>query len=796
MEKAIQEWIVAERSACYELFASLVTREAPFLLHTDVTEAFDAYVATEAGSVLQDSPLADAFHAAQEVAVLGERLYFSIRKAVGDWHYLVIDVEAMECRSISLSGFLSATERVVNVGQDMDARVLNVDLSPFDRGLPRLKDPRSIGKGVEFLNRHLSNHIFEDVGKGDERLFHFLRLHQAQGRPLMINHRIENARALQQVLAQAEALLADASEDAEWSQVGDALAQLGFEPGWGRTAAIMRETMGFLSDVLEAPEPKALAEFLSRIPMIFNIVILSPHGYFGQSGVLGMPDTGGQVVYILDQVRALEREMKRNIHDQGLDIKPEIIVITRLLPDAEGTTCDQPLELIQGTEFAHILRVPFRSESGEIVPEWISRFRIWPYLERFALEAEKEIRARMGGRVDLVIGNYSDGNLVSALLSERLGVVQCTIAHALEKTKYLHSGLYWKQHEAEHHFSCQFTADLIAMNTADFIITSTFQEIAGTRDNVGQYESYASFSMPDLYRVLKGIDVFDPKFNIVSPGVNEDIFFPYSESERRIQLLTDTCMGLIHGEPGEEARGQLRDPDKPLLFTMARLDPVKNVLGFLELYARSDALREQANVLIAGGYVRPDRSQDQAERNQIERMHQLFEEYKLDDQVRWIDMQTDKNRVGELYRCVADSRGLFIQPALFEAFGLTVLESMSSGLPTFATCYGGPREIIEDGISGFHVDPNHPDSVASVLSGFLARVDEDPDHWMQLSQGGIDRVQARYTWSLYAQRLLSLSRIYGFWKHISGIKREATRRYLEMFYELMYKPRAQTIDQG
>ena len=33
----------------------------------------------------------------------------------------------------------------------------------------------------------------------------------------------------------------------------------------------------------------------------------SPHAWFGQSGVLGLPDTGGQVVYILDQVRALER---------------------------------------------------------------------------------------------------------------------------------------------------------------------------------------------------------------------------------------------------------------------------------------------------------------------------------------------------------------------------------------------------------------------------------------------------------------------------------------------------------
>ncbi|KAL0281778.1 UNVERIFIED_CONTAM: Sucrose synthase [Sesamum calycinum] len=28
---------------------------------------------------------------------------------------------------------------------------------------------------------------------------------------------------------------------------------------------------------------------------------------------------------------------------------------------------------------------------------------------------------------------------------------------------------------------------------------------------------------------------------------------------------------------------------------------------------------------------------------------------------------------------------------------------MTCGLPTFATCRGGPLEIIQDGISGFHV---------------------------------------------------------------------------------------------
>ncbi len=33
-----------------------------------------------------------------------------------------------------------------------------------------------------------------------------------------------------------------------------------------------------------------------------------------------------------------------------------------------------------------------------------------------------------------------------------------------------------------------------------------------------------------------------------------------------------------------------------------------------------------------------------------------------------------------------------MQPALYEAFGLTVVEAMSCGLPVFATICGGPAE--------------------------------------------------------------------------------------------------------
>ena len=74
---------------------------------------------------------------------------------------------------------------------------------------------------------------------------------------------------------------------------------MGLEKGWGDTAERVLEMIHLLLDILQAPDPSTLETFLGRIPMVFNVVILSPHGYFGQANVLGLPDTGGQVLFYL-----------------------------------------------------------------------------------------------------------------------------------------------------------------------------------------------------------------------------------------------------------------------------------------------------------------------------------------------------------------------------------------------------------------------------------------------------------------------------------------------------------------
>jgi sucrose synthase len=793
MISSLTDYLGLHRDAVLALLRHYMALGRPFLLRSELRDEFESFCRAHGDTDLARSELARLIGVTQEAAMAAPWLYLAVRTRIARWSYLRFHIDTMQHETVSVSDYLAFKERLRNGSEQVADYVMELDFGPFNREFPKLQESRSIGRGVEFLNRRLSSQLFQELGKGDKRLLDFLSVHQYRGRQLMLNDRIHDVAGLRAALRQADDFLATQAEDAEWSSIGHTLQQFGFEPGWGRRVSQIRTSFDLLTDILEAPAPEAIERFLGRMPMIFSLAILSPHGYFGQANVLGLPDTGGQVVYILDQVRALEREMRLRAHEQGLDIQPQILIVTRLIPEAGATSCNQPVEPVIGTEGARIVRVPFRNHGGEVIPQWISRFEVWPYLERFAAEAEKIILAELGSRPDLIIGNYSDGNLVATLLSQKLHVTQCGIAHALEKTKYLYSDLYWKENDPQYHFSCQFTADLIAMNAADFIITSTYQEIAGTADSVGQYESYGAFTLPELYRVVNGIDVFDPKFNIVSPGADASVYFPHDEQPRRLLSLHPEIETLVCGPADEYSRGQLLQPDKPLLFTMARLDHIKNITGLVEWYAGNDSLRTAANLLIIAGHTDASRSSDVEEQRQIARMHALFEQYGLDGQVRWLGRHLDKALAGELYRYVADRRGAFVQPALFEAFGLTVIEAMISGLPTFATCYGGPLEIIQHGRSGFHIDPNHGSDAAEHMAGFFHRCQADPDHWSSISRAAIERVRSRYTWEIHAERMLTLSCIYGFWKYVTNLERDETRRYLEMFYGLQYRPLASQV---
>lgn len=58
---------------------------------------------------------------------------------------------------------------------------------------------------------------------------------------------------------------------------------------------------------------------------------------------------------------------------------------------------------------------------------------------------------------------------------------------------------------------------------------------------------------------------------------------------------------------------------------------------------------------------------------------------------------------------------LFVFPSQTDTFGNVVLEALASGCPAIVTDQGGPKFIIEDGVSGF---------VAATVDDFIARASE------------------------------------------------------------------------
>lgn len=773
---------------------SLSKPESAVLLRNDILRAFRQYAAEhpDDGSL---SSIWRFLRKVQEVLHLDDRLLLVYRHRRASCRIYAVAAGETHLELVPLKEFLSIKEHLVKPDLPFYHRTMEINLAPFYDYGPTLKDPDTIGNGIKHLNRYMSGNISQHPEKWNRELYEFLKLHQLHGIQLLLDGSVvRSAEELESALEDAVDYLERCDCPEDIPRLKAKLKALGFLDGWGNSLERILETIHLLQDTLEQPNETNLEEFLSRVPMVSKVVLLSPHGWFGQENVLGRPDTGGQVVYVLDQAKALERHLEEELKQSGFDFEPKILIVTRLIPQSEGTSCDQRLEKVRDTKNVWILRVPFRALDGSTVPHWISRFKIWPYLDQFAADVEGEIRTELKGRPDLIVGNYSDGNLVATQLSKKMGVIQCNIAHALEKSKYLFSDLYWQDFENEYHFSVQFMADLIAMNLANFIITSTQQEITGTDRSIGQYESYQFFTMPGLMHVTSGINLFHPRFNVIPPGVNNEVFFPYSQKNRRPKKRTKELGELLFTVEDQDCLGHFADPDKPVIFSIARLDRIKNLTGLVEAYGACRQLREQANLLIVASVLDAERTKDAEEAEEIRKMHSLIEQHDLRPHLRWIGKLLPKADTGEVYRIVADRRGVFVQPALFEAFGLTILEAMHSGLPVFATQFGGPLEIIERDVSGFLINPTDHAAMTRKLSDFFTTCQADGKYWQKISRSSLKRAQSQFTWELHCRRLTRLTKVYGFWRY--SISQEAKSRlaqYCHLLYHLYFKVRARHI---
>jgi glycosyltransferase involved in cell wall biosynthesis len=90
-----------------------------------------------------------------------------------------------------------------------------------------------------------------------------------------------------------------------------------------------------------------------------------------------------------------------------------------------------------------------------------------------------------------------------------------------------------------------------------------------------------------------------------------------------------------------------------------------------------------------------------------------------------------------------------VLPSVREQFGQVLVEGMACGLPAIAVDAHGPGQIVDDGATGWLVEPDDEEALADAL---VAAV-EDPAERARRGEAAREAVRARYSWPALAGRV-------------------------------------------
>jgi sucrose-phosphate synthase len=434
------------------------------------------------------------------------------------------------------------------------------------------------------------------------------------------------------------------------------------------------------------------------------ILLLSIHGLIrGHELELGRDaDTGGQTLYVVDLARALAE----------LDDVDRVDLITRRVADpALSSDYAEPIESL--SDKARIVRIDAGPE------EYIAKEQLWDHLDGFMDNLVATLNAE-GRMPDLVHSHYADAGYVGVRLSNLLGVPLVHTGHSLGRDKrqrLLSAGLSDEEINETYNMDRRVDAEEEVLATADLVIASTNNEID---EQYGLYDYYQPERMA-----------------VVPPGTDLSRFYPPAPDDPPIDFA-------------EDLRRFYADSEKPLILALSRADTRKNNQTLLEAYGGSKALQTAANLLIVAGNRDDIRDLEEGAQSVLTELligidaHDLYGRVALPKHLR-------QDQVAEIYRFAASSGGVFVNPALTEPFGLTLLEAAASGLPLVATENGGPVDIIGNCENGILVDPLDKAAIASALLTILS----DAKRYRQMRDNGVSRVREQYSWHAHAARYMA-----------------------------------------
>ena len=432
-------------------------------------------------------------------------------------------------------------------------------------------------------------------------------------------------------------------------------------------------------------------------------------------------DTGGQIKYVVELCNALSQS--ENVE--------RVELFTRLIDDrALSEDYARPIERVND-KFS-IVRIQCGGK------KYMRKELLWPHLDEYVDKTIKYIK-RQNAVPDIVHGHYPDAGYVAMQLAEIFGTPFVYTGHSLGRSKMKRltdEGMPEEMINKKYKIDYRIQMEEEVLKKADLIITSTHQEVT---------EQYGQYQNKDI-----------PKYKVMPPGLDVDKFYPFyhdmlpETDKEEIELYAQASIL-------EELNRFFMHPDRPVILSLCRPDKRKNIAGLIKAYGEDLELRSMANLAVFAGIRKDISEMEENERDVLTEILLLMDKYDLYGKIAIPKKHDFEHEVPELYRIAAEKKGVFVNSALSEPFGLTLIEAASCGLPIVAPDDGGPRDIIKNCPSGILVDTTDTKALADAVKKIIT----DNEKWKQYSKAGIMSIRKHYTWENHATSYMKqISRIF------------------------------------
>lgn len=449
-----------------------------------------------------------------------------------------------------------------------------------------------------------------------------------------------------------------------------------------------------------------------------RIHLYSLHGLFrGQNLEIGRDaDNGGQIIYVMELAKALsERPEVEMVH-----------LFTRRIDDPSvGPDYARTVEPV--SDKLDIRRINCGGR------RYLPKEQLWPHLDEYVTNAITHIKKEKIFP-DWIHGHYGDAGYVATELSSVLNVPFVQTGHSLGKPKLeklINSGMDVQEAMERFQFSRRFAAEDGTLANAEFIVTSTEQE-------VGSYAVYPSADQAE--------------YHVIPPGINFKKYYPFYEDLLPAEGDTNVTQRQTMYTVKTNLEKFLSKPDRSLILAICRPDRKKNIDGLIHAFGTDPELQAIANLAIFAGIRSDIGEMPPGEKEVLTEILLLMDKYNLYGRIA-IPKKHDTNLdVPQVYRLCAQKRGVFVNIALTEPFGLTILEASACGCPVVATAHGGPPEIVRNCDNGILVEPTDTAAIQAALKEILI----NEEKWEAMSKSGMTKVREHYSWQAHVEKYMKL----------------------------------------